>query len=190
MKKKPETFRETNEHGFDPDLLVRELANLRVELTRPITGKRLERWMAESAERKYFMLNSVWGTILWPKSIGRPLTPIMASAFDIEHSIFQTVGGDAPGAQIWDIRLPRVAPSKWDGPDDKGYHRVYFSSDFSRGHKSEIRVSFATQVKWGGRSQFAEAGSLEIYPSLRKFVHKDWEIVFVSFKVINTPFFG
>jgi hypothetical protein len=190
MKKNSETFRQTTAHKFDPDLLVRELANLQVELTRPITAKRLELWIAEDKVRKFIMLNSVWGTIRWPKTFGKPITPIMASAFDIEHSIFQIVGGEAPGAPKWDALVPSPAPSKWDGPDDKDYYRVNFSSNFSLGHKSEIRVRFAMHVRWVGMSQFAKLGSLEIYPSLTKFEHKGKEIVVVSFKVINMPFFG
>src|SRR5687768_16140468 len=94
MEEKIRSPRKNKAQESDSSLLVRELENFRDLLTKPLTTKRLNLWIRENEGRKYMAAGTLWGTIRWPKKFGLFQTLIQASAFTIEHRLWQTTETD------------------------------------------------------------------------------------------------
>ena len=181
-----------NEPKLDPARLVLELVSFRDELTRPITAKTLNLWIEDNEERKYIAANTVWGTIRLPKVFGLPIAPLLASAFVVEHRMWEIrKTNDQVNPQTFEAIVPTPPPEKWDGPHDEDYHRVSFLFDRSLGDKSEITVNFASNIKWVSESVLDRSIYREISPSARTLEHpKDSDpMVMLPFTVVKKRFF-
>ena len=169
MKEKSQSIPQPIAADFDSDLLLRELENFKIELTRPLTELRMKRWLGKAGEnnpaRNILMDPYMWGSIQWPKSFGRPLAFVMASAFDIEviaYQLFDTSPDDPRSP--YRIELPKRPPAKWDGPEDARHYRVSFLADIGGANAILIRVNFAPHERWVGRSRFSIDGYLAFAP--------------------------
>ena len=144
---------------LDPVIIQRHLDDLENKLTvKPITANRLDQWISNDPVRRDLLSDTVWGSIRWRKSMGRPITPTLASAFDIEHIHWQTIVWLTPeGFRHVDIETKHREPTKWDVPDNSEYYRVTFMTyqggSLASGPVNRIRVSFAPGVAWERRIQ-------------------------------------
>jgi len=191
MEEKIRPPRETERQQFDPALLARELASFRDMLAEPISKKRLDLWIEENEERKYIAEGTLWGTIRWPKRFGLPHTPILASAFIIEHRLLQAEPtADQVSPITFNPRIPTDPPQKWDGPHDEHYYRVSFMSYMMRGHRSEFIADFAERT-WMYEGPLARFVHRSISPASISIAHaKDHKAIALRpFTVINTRSF-
>jgi hypothetical protein len=167
--------------------IAKHIDSLRNELSKPIGVQDLDKWVAHDSVRKNILSGSVWGTIQWPKSFGRPIAPTSPDAFDIEHVHWEKKL-DLLKKTYVEILAPHSSPSKWDAAEDSEYYRVGFMSYAARGFPNRISVSFAAHAGWEGRIQIVRSYR-EIVPPERYFDGgQDRPVVLEPFNVLNTPF--
>lgn len=191
MEEKIRPPRETERKQLDPALLARELASFRDMLAEPISKKRLNLWIEENEERKYIAEGTLWGTIRWPKRFGLPHTLILASAFIIEHRLWQETSTDDQVSPIkYEARIPNDPPQKWDGPHDEHYYRVSFMSYMMGGHRSEFLADFAERT-WMNEGPLARFVHRSISPASISIAHAtdNKATALRPFTVINTRSF-
>ncbi len=177
-------------HGLES-----ELTSFQTLLDKPITEELLDRWITDTRVRDRsgvanILSNTIWGTIRWPKSFGRPLGSTLASAFVIKHVHWDSRMEITPSgvARIIDILAPHPEPSKWDGPDDEDYYRVSFMADTPQ-RPTRIRVSFAEDIRWEKiLGTYIIRGYRDIAPSERQFIKGDKMSVLEPFEVVIKPF--
>lgn len=151
MNEQNNPIRPPHDFDLDPTVRAEELASLGVELQDGlITADRLKRWAADIDVRTGLLAYTVWGSIRWHKSIGRPHTPSLNSGFIIEHTYYKEdwvfVGpGKIVDRGLW-LDLPE--PAKWDGPDDPEYHIVSFMTRAEGYFQNRIAAKFAPGVGW------------------------------------------
>lgn len=174
-------------HEQDPILLEHELKSFQsVAFSQPITAERLAHWSKGSVIRREILATSIWGTIQWRKSIGRPLAPTLASAFVIEHVSWQskleyTQDG---GFKFIDLVVPHSEPWKWDGPEDENYYRVSFMTETTQ-RPNRIRVNFAANIGWEHQIETIGRGYRDIEPSERQFLKGEEPYVIEPFEVVR-----
>jgi len=197
MENETREFLEAMMHERDPLLLERELASLKDVLVQPISEKRFDDWIADIRVRtgtdfSTLFSKTVWGSIRWKKSIGRPVAPTLASAFVIEHIHWDTVLVGTPDGRIKyvDLVAPHKEPSKWDGPDDGDYYRVSFMTETPQ-RPTRIRMNFAAHIgwEWEHPSEILLRSSYrDIIPSERYFLKDDKLSILDPFEVVKKPF--
>ena len=171
---------------MEPDLVQRELESLRSVLARPLTRESLDSWMEDSALRREILAGTLWGSIYWRKSMGRPLAPTLSMAFVVEHvswqSVLEFVNG---GYRFVELLVPHPEPSKQDGVDDDQYHRVNFVTQAVQGH-NRVRVDFAPRIGWqhGIQLPITERGYRDIDPPLQDFNKGESGYVLEPFEVV------
>jgi hypothetical protein len=174
-------------HELDPVLVDRELQTLDTVLLGPITTERLTSWTATSVIRADILANTIWGTIRWRKTLGRPTLPVLASAFVIEHRSWQQELNIVNGVGRYErITVPHGEPSKWDGPEDDEFYRVSFLSASTQ-LETRIRVDFAPGVSWDRRIQIIGRGFNDIEPPWRWFAKGTAPRVLAPFDIIRKP---
>src|SRR5687767_9329382 len=89
MEEKVRTSSKTRKKELESSLMFRELANFRDVMAEPITAKRLKLWIGKDEGRTSIAADTLWGTIRWPRGFGLPRTLVLASAFVIEHRLWQ-----------------------------------------------------------------------------------------------------
>lgn len=57
---------------IDQKIRDSELVNLKELLAKPFNQTTIDKWLGKSPERLKILQDSFWGTIRWPKSLGRP----------------------------------------------------------------------------------------------------------------------
>ncbi|MCU1246257.1 MAG: hypothetical protein JWN02_2167 [Acidobacteria bacterium] len=168
--------------------MQQQLDVLRGEITHAITSTRLQALISDQPIRVELFAETVWGTIQWPKALGRPITPTLAAAFKIEHIAWQVIvwgSQEAPMSQ--EIALPTAPLSIWDGPNDRDHYRVTFMGRPSL-RENAINVSFAAGVGWEKPVQVIP-GYRILSPSGIAFHHLEGKrTVLEPFNVINKPF--
>jgi hypothetical protein len=176
------------EDHLRPSVVQHQLDVLRGEITDRVTGRRLDRLISGHPIRVDLFSETVWGTIQWPKSMGRPITPTLAAAFKIDHTASQIIEWGPPGARMSrEVPLSTTPLSIWDGPNDSTYYRVTFMG-YPSLHENAINVSFAAGVGWEKRIQVVP-GYRIISPSGTAFHHLVGKrTVLETFNVINKPF--
>lgn len=114
---------------LDPDVRQRELASLAGTFAHPFTQASIDRWAAVSAERNNVLKDCFWGTIRWPRSLGRPASANLADGFSLRLQ-FQYAdyvagqSGDEPKDQGW-RDLP--TPTMWEAEDDQDHYRLIYA---------------------------------------------------------------
>jgi hypothetical protein len=112
---------------------ARELTDLAKRLTKPFTQLTLDKWLSESPERARFFQDSFWGSIRWPKTLGRTpgkLSDGFSLTLQNEFSEYTVgAGGEIIQNSGW-IKMP--TPNLWDAPDDETHHRVNYFGYYAR----------------------------------------------------------
>jgi hypothetical protein len=156
---------------LDPEVRTRELSSLQEVLTRPLTRRRLSAWIGQSRLRRLLLAGSMWGTIRWKKSLGRPLAPSLAAGFAVEHRYFKWhfVVTEAGPKQVgtW-LDLP--APALYDLPDSGDEHRVgIMSLHAERFFSNHVTVRLAPGGHWDHPFLALMAGYKRIEPAEQHF---------------------
>lgn len=104
-------------------------ADLPSLLRGPLTLDHVRHWIAGGVGdiRTSLFGTSVWGTIRWDRTLGRPSTARLADAFSFDHwylwiTVIDT-GNEPIVKEAW-IKQPE--PRVWDGPHDDESYRVSF----------------------------------------------------------------
>ena len=117
----------------------------------PITPTLLSEFASGSDNRAALLLGSVWGTIRWPKALGRPRTPSISGGFILIHEFQDDDRVDLGGGRSANRAPFRVmpAPNVWDGSSGPD-HRVgfyFFAGDLKLINKNRVTVKLAP-VAW------------------------------------------
>jgi hypothetical protein len=156
-----------------------------------ITKPRLREWAtevpAEKKRRTALLADTVWGMIMWKKTLGRPATPRLADGFVIQHdSPPEKESDDTPGARPeWPLGFPHAEPQKWDGPHDATYYRVSFITNAYGGPDdvNVLEVAFARGVPWIEVKPWARARGIRRISSAAYFRPSGKWIVLHPFEV-------
>lgn len=147
----PRKVRKRKSSELEQGKRARALASIQAELIRPLTLKGLNRWVAEAVtDRTRFLTDTVFGTIRWQKSIGRPLGATLASGFRVEHGYLEMnwaikSDGTTQDLSKW-IHAPE--PSVWDMPDSEDHHQVGYMFWAQRPWINSVVVGFADKQPW------------------------------------------
>ena len=125
------------------------LSSLHEVVSRSVAIDRLNEWVGVAAERESILQDMVFGTIRWPKSLGRSLGSTLASGFSVEHWYllmnWEDLGGTFVDISKW-IRLPDAFA--WDMDDDDDNWQVGFACVANRRWPNDVAVSFAEHQPW------------------------------------------
>jgi hypothetical protein len=167
--------------------LERELHDFPMVLGPTVTKEGLRAWAKESVIRADILEGTLWGSIRWRKTLGRPLVSTLASAFVIEHLSWKEVLDINNGVGRW-IRLtvPHPEPSKWDAAGNDEFYQVNFMAS-SPSLETRIRVDFAPNVTWDRRIQMI-AGYNDLEPESLWFAKGTAPRVLPPFEVLRKPF--
>src|SRR5262245_50487511 len=110
-------------HGGGPmrELRERAFTSLADTLRRSLTTERLEEWSHVDEDLRASILDGrIFGTIQWPKAVGRSLGPSLSSGFSVDHAYHELnweIGPDGQPADIsrWKAGSP---PGLWDLPNE------------------------------------------------------------------------
>ena len=110
-------------------------------------------WAGDDSGREGFLAYSVWGTIRWDRSLGRPAGASMASGFVVTHDAYwKTFLLTANGILEKAAWFAQGDVALYDLPDDGDSHRVGFScrDDDHPPYTGENRVSasFTADHSW------------------------------------------
>jgi len=174
-------------HTLDYIAVERELRDFPATLGSTVTKERLDGWAKDSVIRTDILEGTIWGSIRWRKTLGRPLVSTLAAAFVIEHLSWQEELDIVNGAGRW-IRLtvPHAEPSKWDAAENDEFYQINFMGN-SPQLETRIRVDFAPNVAWDRRIPII-AGYNDIEPQWRWFAKGTAPRVLPRFEVIRKPF--
>jgi hypothetical protein len=135
----------------DQDAHEGELKSLQELLVQPVTLPRLEDWISHAIDdRTKFMEDTVWGTIRWPKSVGRSLGPTLASGFLVQHSFLEMnwavrADGTPQNLSKWVLSSE---PSLWDMPGDDEHYQVCYMCRAKRPWLNAVFVRFSDKQSW------------------------------------------
>jgi hypothetical protein len=177
---------------LDADVRTRELMSLQHELKTPLTQERLAAWVGQSIQRRALVAGTVWGTIRWEKSLGRPIGAYLADGFTVAHRYyFWTLvvdqGGLVKQVGKWEQLPP---PSLYDLPDAGDEYRVGITSP----HVQQffwncIEVRLAPHVHWeiSASVDLRTAGYKRVEPTEQCFsrLEKGSHTVLPDFKVLH-----
>ena len=185
--RKKTVYAPSGENSFE--IASRELLTLEPLLTKPITKSSLDVWAGGNGVREGLLANTLWGTIRWAKSLGKPLSPTLAEAFKIEHAHHQWIVQPRPGhPRFIDLLAPHPEPFKWDGPEDESFFRVSFMAEAFEGQETRIRVRFADHIGWEARVHVQGRSYLDIEPTERRFAKPKTRLVLEPFEVVARPY--
>jgi hypothetical protein len=181
---------------------VTEVSESDVEILRdlmraPLTTAGLREWELGSTARGKLLQNSIWGSIEWPKGLGRPATPSLAAAFVIQHTSYWQKWTAEPGGGFvqQDGWISHPTPITWDGPEDDTHYRVSFMSPWGVPYRvgeqgpNRIGVDFAPYAPWPVNLRLA-VGYKRIEPPSAYFEIFDFEqrwALLDPFEVIQVP---
>ena len=167
------------------EVRARELRDLSVLLKQPVKKDILARWAHQSPIREGILDGTLWGTIVWRKGLGHPMSAPFANAFTIERRSWQKeLVGDANGVlHDVEITIPQPSPSKWDGPHDDEHYRVSFTAS-AVPQPTKVTVSFVPGVAWT-RPSGLHGGFREIEPAARFFALPTGWLVIEPFEVVR-----
>ena len=171
------------------EIASRELQTLEPLFKLPITKLGLDGWVGGSSPRAELVADTIWGTIRWAKSLGRPTSATLAEAFVIEHVHHQvTKKFVRGGVKFVDLFPPHLGLTKWDGPEDETFFRVSFVSEALEGQQTRVRVRFADHISWPTRIHVPGHTYLDIEPAVQHFVKPKSLLVLAPFEVIAKPY--
>jgi hypothetical protein len=136
------------------ELRDQALQSLADVLRGPLTVERLREWSHEDDERRTSLLDGrIFGSIRWPKSVGRSLGPTLASGFEIRHDYHELNWELGPGGQPVETSRWRngASPSLWDLPDEVEHYQVGFACWGVRPWENRVEVRLADAQPWDTR---------------------------------------
>jgi hypothetical protein len=141
--------------------LQAKITSVMADLTEPITSE----WVSDLKNSDVVPLllgPTVWGTIQWRKSLGRPWGKSLGDVFWIEHTGTQVVlVGTPPGSAHEETAIvPLPEPSKWDGPEDDDYFRVSFMTYTGPGYNT-IEPKWIFPLYWETETESFEVLGLD-----------------------------
>jgi hypothetical protein len=120
----------------------------------PLTVERLRAWSHEDEERRMSLLDGrIFGSIRWPKQVGRSLGGTLASGFDIRHDYHELNWELRPGGQPVETSRWRAGapPSVWDLPDDAEHYQVGFACWGVKPWENRVEVRLSDTQPWDTR---------------------------------------
>lgn len=143
---------------IDSTVMIRELKSLRKLLDHPFTQATMDEWLDASVDRRSIFQDTFWGSIRWPKSLGRSTAKTLSEGFSFTlraHHVTWVVG---PGGELiptaWWADMP--PPNSWDAPDDADHYRVNYSGYYFPlsvyTNKNGVKVTIAGS--WTSPSEF------------------------------------
>ncbi len=119
---------------LDPATRARELGSFRDEVSKrgPITEKVIAKWIGDAIDRQRLLAGVAFGMIRWPRSLGRPLTPNLADAFELEHYRKNLNGAFGPEGGFDTSKFEKMpTPFAYDASTDDEYRVAFhFFTDF------------------------------------------------------------
>lgn len=121
--------------SIDPAVRLKEARALQRDvLSHAFTQASLDRWMAAAADRLKLFEEMFWGTIRWPRTLGRSAGAALADGFTLSLQ-YQSLSAVAVGGGAVEVEtawhdLP--APTKWDADDDADHYRVNYAGFYRR----------------------------------------------------------
>jgi hypothetical protein len=140
----------------------------------PPTVERLRTWTHEDDARRTSLLNGrIFGTIRWPKSVGRSLGATLSSGFEIRHDYHELDWELGPGGQPVETSRWRTGapPSLWDLPDDAETYQVGFACWGVKPWENRVEVRLADDQPWDTRFELEARRSYRlVVPSVQVLV--------------------
>jgi hypothetical protein len=120
----------------DPRVKTKELGNLGHVLANPFSQSTINDWVGASSDRQKVAEDMYFGTIRWPKSVGRSTAPTLSQGFNLVCVARQTISSHvAGGADRLDHLFVTLAPPLvWDVADDDEHFRVNYAGYGMRTH--------------------------------------------------------
>ena len=118
----------------------------------PITRDRVTHWLDEGpADRMAAFGNTLWATISWEKSLGKPSSPCLADAFSYNHQYgwldTAATRGEPIGNPVWETLPP---PRAWDGPHDDEHYRISVLVRALPGLHNRFWPAIRNEIDWEG----------------------------------------
>lgn len=128
---------------------AQDLADFSDLLNEGHSETRLRSWMTVSAARKAFFSGLTFGTIRWPKSIGRPSSSTLAEGFVVQHHSYFSFWYRDLNGQIVEVEgwLPGLTVTVWDGTDDADHYRVNYLFNAAQHKPNRVAVKFSN-IGW------------------------------------------
>jgi len=144
---------------LDNAVVTRELKSVRKLLDHPgPTQLAFDKWLTESPERGGVLHDTFWGSIRWPRSLGRSSAKTLSEGFSMTlRNHFTTHVSGAGGVDIVkDGWMEMPAPNMWDVADDSEHYRINYSGSYARYNlyvdRNELKVTIAGS--WTNPSKF------------------------------------
>jgi hypothetical protein len=115
---------------IDPAVRAREFKDLAEMLHKhPLDQPRLDAWVGVSTDRHYVLQDMFFGSIRWPKSIGRSSTGTLASGFSLKLRNHFNVYYVGAGGEVIDKDgyMDMPDPTTADVTDDAEHYKVVYS---------------------------------------------------------------
>lgn len=144
---------------LDEAVVARELKDLTKLLERPgPTQGVLDKWVVASPERAGIFHDTFWGSIRWPKSLGRSSGANLWQGFSIALRNHFTIRSVIAGGGEVDREgyMQMAAPYLWDAADDSEHYRVNYSGTYARLNLNTDRNEVAVTIagSWTNPSRF------------------------------------
>jgi hypothetical protein len=133
----------------------------------PITRDRVTHWLDTGpGARKAAFGNTLWATISWEKSLGRPKSPRLADAFRYHHFYgwldTAATRGEPIGDPVWE---PLPAPRAWDGQEAGERYRVNVLVRAIPGLHNRFWPALRNDVQWEGAPSLSFLQRVVIWPA-------------------------
>ena len=132
---------------IDPAVRAREFEKLSELLHRhPLNQAHLDEWIRAAGDRHHVLQDMFFGTIRWPKSIGRSSTGTLASGFSLKLRNHFNVYYVGAGGEVIDKDgyMDMPDPNSWDVIDDADHYKVVYGGWYARYNlyvdRNELRV--------------------------------------------------
>lgn len=141
---------------------------------------------------------TAWGTIVWERDVGLPLSAKLNDAFAITHKFQEIKGVANPDGTATNVGGWKDAPTPelWDGPHDEAHYRVSFMLHGQPPWTNGVGIALNRNVQWEPRAApwLAERARYVEYPSSLQqtagafWPTKDGVTELEDFQVLWSPF--
>jgi hypothetical protein len=120
----------------DPKTKTKELRNLGHVLKHPFTQSTINNWVGASGDRQKVAEDMYYGTIRWPKSVGRSTGPTLSQGFNVVCVAQQVISSHIAGGadKVDTLTITLAPPLVWDVADDDEHFRVNYAGYGLRSH--------------------------------------------------------
>jgi hypothetical protein len=144
---------------LDPRALASEFEDIAGVLKHGPRQATIDDWMKASAARQKAFQDTFWGSIRWPKSLGRPAGASLVGGFSLKlrnHFVIYEAGagGEIISKDGW---MDMPPPYVWEVDDDAEHYHLYYSGRYARYNlyvdKNELEVQIVDP--WTNPTGFA-----------------------------------